>query len=57
MPPAPQQVSARTGIVGQQVVQRRHDMLQPVLPPQLQDVGHIVEVTRAVLVRADSQGH
>lgn len=52
-----QEVPAGTGIGGQQVVQRRHDPLKPVLPPQLQDAGDVVQVPRTVLVRADPQGH
>ncbi|MHA7291500.1 hypothetical protein ACX80V_17930 [Arthrobacter sp. MDT3-24] len=40
---------AGTGIVGQQVMKRRHDLLQPVLPPKFQDVGGVVQVPRAVL--------
>ncbi|WP_183044423.1 hypothetical protein [Pseudarthrobacter phenanthrenivorans] len=54
---ASDQVSAGTRVVGQQVLQRRHHLLQPVLPPQLQHLGRIVQVPRAVLVGADAQRH
>jgi hypothetical protein len=52
-----QQVPAGTGIVGQQVLQRRQYLLRPVLPPQLQHLGRVVQAPRAVLVRADAQRH
>jgi hypothetical protein len=43
-------VPAGTRIVGQQVVQGRHDLLQPVPPPQLQDVGGVVEACLTVSI-------
>ncbi|WP_258229127.1 hypothetical protein [Arthrobacter sp. HMWF013] len=49
-------MSAGTGIVGQQVLQRRHHLLQPVLPSELQDVGNIVQVPGTVVIRPDAQG-
>lgn len=40
-----EQVSAGTGIVDQQVVQRGHDLLVPVPPTEFQDVRGVVQVS------------